>query len=95
MRKALCLSVIVLFAAAMVSDAAIPRKVDYQGRLLDKNTKPVDGLKTMMFSLYDAAAGGHLLYSETQSVTVTKGIFNVTIGSVTPIPDIGVDDVWL
>jgi len=95
MRKVLCLSVIVLIVAAMVSDAAIPRKVDYQGRLMDKNSKPVDGAKSMVFALYDVAVGGTALYIETQSVTVAKGIFNVTIGSVTPIPDIEAENVWL
>ncbi|HUU97059.1 MAG TPA: hypothetical protein VM487_15075, partial [Phycisphaerae bacterium] len=89
MRKVLCLSLILLLTAVVAGEAAVPRQVDYQGRLMDKNNKPVDGTRTMVFSLYDADVVGRLLYAETQSVTVTKGIFNVTIGAVTPIPDIG------
>jgi hypothetical protein len=32
------------------------------------------------------SSGGSALYSETQSVAVGNGVFNVLIGSVTPIP---------
>jgi hypothetical protein len=39
-----------------------------------------------MIRLYDQASAGNVVYSEQQTVNVVRGIFNVTIGSVTPIP---------
>ncbi|HYM34393.1 MAG TPA: hypothetical protein VET48_03300, partial [Steroidobacteraceae bacterium] len=36
--------------------------------------------------LYTQASGGAQIYTETQNVTVVKGIFNVIIGNSTPIP---------
>jgi hypothetical protein len=43
-------------------------------------------LKLMTFRLYDTPTGGRALWEETQSpVTVANGVFNVVLGSVTPI----------
>ncbi|MCX6732606.1 MAG: LamG domain-containing protein [Candidatus Roizmanbacteria bacterium] len=56
-----------------------------------------------IFTLYDAASGGTQLpsgspWSETQSLTVTDGIFRATLGAVTPIPttvDFNSDSIYL
>ncbi|HID92984.1 MAG TPA: hypothetical protein EYP60_02705 [bacterium (Candidatus Stahlbacteria)] len=41
----------------------------------------------MTFSIWDAASGENQLWNETQaSVYVIDGLFNVLLGSVTPIP---------
>lgn len=46
-----------------------------------------DGAYSMAFGLYDAAAGGTLVWTETQEgVPVAGGAFLVTLGSVQPIP---------
>jgi len=44
-----------------------------------------DGSYKLTFKLYDVETGGTALWSETQSVLVSKGIFSVALGSVTPI----------
>jgi len=69
-----------------LSYADVPSLMNYQGRLTDAGGAPVQGTKSMMFEFRDAPAAGNLLggFSETQSVAVAKGLFNVLIGSATP-----------
>lgn len=45
-------------------------------------TSPV----TLVLSLYDAPTGGTLLWSETKSVPVVRGIATVTLGDTVPLP---------
>jgi hypothetical protein len=65
--------------------AAVPQTINYQGYLTDSGGNPINGTVSMTFSLYDVSAGGTALWSETQSVTVNNGIYNVILGSGTPI----------
>jgi hypothetical protein len=68
--------------------ADVPRLINFQGRLTDAAGKYVsDGSYSVTFSIYSVPSGGSALWTETQSVTVTKGLFNVILGSVTPIPN--------
>ncbi|MEM3484079.1 MAG: hypothetical protein QXI12_00470 [Candidatus Methanomethyliaceae archaeon] len=61
--------------------------LSYQGKLLDTNMKPVEGDKTITFSLWDQPVGGTKLWEETQSkVAVRRGLFHVLLGSVKPLP---------
>ena len=60
--------------------ALIPKQINYQGRLADGNGNPVTGTKSMTFSFFNDASGGTALWSETQSVDVSAGLFNVQIG---------------
>jgi hypothetical protein len=66
--------------------AQVPQVINYQGQLTDASGNPTNGTFTMIFKIFDAASGGTQLYTETQSVTVSSGVFNVLIGSVTPVP---------
>jgi hypothetical protein len=66
--------------------AQIPQLINYQGQLTDGSGNPANETVTMEFAIFGAASEGSALYSETQSVSVTSGVFNVLIGSVTPIP---------
>ena len=72
--------------AATTSTAGIP----YQGRIADKNGAPLTQTVNMIFRLYTAASGGSLLWEEqwtgANSVQVSDGLFNVMLGSLTPIP---------
>jgi hypothetical protein len=64
----------------------VPQVINYQGQLTDGSGNPANGTFTMVFAIFDAASDGSALYSETQNVIVGNGVFNVLIGSVTPIP---------
>src|SRR5678815_261772 len=59
--------------------------VTYQGRLTDAGVPP-SGTFSFEFRIFDAPAGGGLLWSETlPSVTVTQGLFTVVLGQVVPL----------
>ncbi len=67
-----------------VSYADIPHLINYQGKLTDKDNKPVtDGTYPVTFRIYDSETAGSLLWEETQSITVQKGVFSVLLGGVT------------
>jgi len=60
--------------------AEVPCKINYQGRLIENNV-PVDGTKTMKFSIYNSAVGGTLRWtSEDVSVEVHNGLFRYVLG---------------
>ncbi|MCI0329607.1 MAG: hypothetical protein L0196_01445, partial [candidate division Zixibacteria bacterium] len=67
--------------------AAVPQLINFQGILRDGNGNPVaNGSYSVIFTIYDAASGGTNLWTETQSVTTTSGLFSTLLGSVSPIP---------
>jgi len=66
--------------------SSVPQLINYQGQLTYGSGNPANGTFTMVFAIFGASSGSSALYSETQSVTVGNGVFNVLIGSVTPIP---------
>jgi len=79
------------------SYAAVPSTVNYQGYLTDTSGSPVNNnAVSVTFLLYDVSVGGVAVWSETQVVDVSKGLFNVKLGGVTPF-SVGLFDVpmWL
>jgi hypothetical protein len=64
---------------------AIPQKINYQGYLTDAAGVAVNEAVQMVFSIYNVASGGSPLWTETQNITVTQGIYNVELGDATPI----------
>lgn len=86
MIRRLTISALLIAAFAFAAHGTIPQAINYQGILTDAGGTAVpDGTYQLTFRLYDAPTGGSPLWEETQgSVTVTKGIFNVSLGSVTP-----------
>lgn len=65
--------------------AALPQLVNYQGTLADAAGQPLHGNYSLTFRIYATSAAGALLWSETQPVTVTSGVFHVVLGSLTPL----------
>lgn len=62
----------------------------YQGRLADSAGNPITATVPMIFRLYASAEGGVPLWEENwagpNSVEVSDGLFNIMLGSLTPIP---------
>jgi hypothetical protein len=76
------------FVMAATVAAEVPSVISYQGRLTTPAGTPVpDASYTVVFTIYDAAAGGTSKWTETQSVTTSDGLFSVLLGSVAPISD--------
>ncbi len=83
-------------AATDIQSLLISPMISYQGRLLDSSGNPVDGTLTMTFKLYDASTGGNLVWSETKSIVVSKGLFNTNLGSSTALNVANFDQaLWL
>lgn len=67
---------------------AVPKTVDYQGRLLNASGLPVaDSTYSVSFSLYAASSGGSSLWTETAPIPTDVGLFTHALGSVVPISD--------
>ncbi len=82
----------IIFIAAMfmlvagLVTAQVPQLINYQGKLTDAKGNSIDGTFSMLFSIYTTENGGTALWSETQNVTVTDGLFSVLLGTNTAIP---------
>ena len=63
--------------------------LSYQGYLTDASDEPLTGDVDITFRLYDAPSGGAALWTEAHTnanaVPVDDGLFNVMLGSLTPI----------
>jgi hypothetical protein len=85
---------VVVFTAA---SAAIPKKINYQGRLVEVTTgEPLVGSHDATFRLFDNSSDGNLLWSEEHSIAVDSGgVFAAILGGTVPI-EIPFDGrVWL
>lgn len=90
MKSTSSLLVLFLFLATFAPLASAqtvagpPAKIDYQGKVLDSTGAPLAPVTptnyTMLFRIYGAQAGGTPLWSETQTVTVSNGLFSVRLG---------------
>jgi hypothetical protein len=81
--SALVVTALVLSLTAL---AQVPGLVNYQGILTDDQGIPIEGQHNLTFAIYAASAGGAALWSETHSsVPVDQGLFNVILGSISPI----------
>src|SRR5512137_1128613 len=65
-----------------------PRMLNYQGYLTDSLGNPISvNPLSMTFGIYGDSLSGDAFWSENQGVAVSKGIFHVLLGKITPIPD--------
>jgi len=79
-------STIVYILSISIASAAIPKYINFQGKLTDSDGNPAaDGTYTVTFRLYDVETGGTALWTEEQSVTVTSSIFNAVLGTETAL----------
>ena len=84
MRKLTFVSTVLLLILVIVviSHAAVPKLINYQGHITDKGGNPLTGTYSITFTIYDSATNGTALWTETQNVVdVNNGIFNVLLGS--------------
>lgn len=79
------------FSSVIAQDPDVPMLLNYQGQLKDSSGNPENGTFSMTFKFFDAATGGNQLptpspWTETQSVSVSDGDFNVLLGAVADLP---------
>lgn len=83
MNLTMCLGVVA--GSGIGWAAAVPETIVYQGMLDTAVGTPVSGQRSITFRVYDHPSTGEVLWSETQSVAVANGRFNVVLGVVNPI----------
>jgi len=80
--------------AAELNAGASPNIISYQGKLTTAAGLPVNQGMGLIFRLYNVQSGGTALWTEvhtgTNIVPVNNGLFNLLLGSITPIPT----NVW-
>ena len=87
-----------LLAASTAVGQGVPQLINVQGKLTDAGGEPVaDGSYSVLFSIYDVVTGGTALWQETRTVTVSDGLFSISLGESTTIPPSLFDntDLWL
>ena len=83
---ALSLLLVLVFSVENIW-SQVPKTISYQGILTDAGGIAVpDGYYSLTFGIYDVSSGGSSLWQEVQpTVAVSKGVFNVILGSVTTL----------
>jgi fibronectin-binding autotransporter adhesin len=72
-----------VFVAPRTASAANPGTISFQGKVVNANgTNVTDGTYNILFKIYNASSAGTVLWSETDSVVVTSGVFQVNLGLV-------------
>ena len=80
------------------SASQVPGVVRFQGVLSDSGgALAADGDYNVSFAFYSAATGGTPLWSETQVVATTDGLFSANVGGINPITPstVATDELWL
>jgi hypothetical protein len=85
-----CIALLLFLVAAEPTQAqTFNQEINYQGKLADNLGSTVaDGSYSIEFRLYTVASGGTDIWNETQSVTVTNGLFSVMLGSSTSLSSV-------
>ena len=76
----------------------INQTINFQGKLTNPNGSNVaNGTYSVVFTLYTADSGGTALWTETQNVTTSTGLFRVALGSVNSLAsvDFNQDNLYL
>ncbi|MCI0530665.1 MAG: hypothetical protein L0Y74_01740 [candidate division Zixibacteria bacterium] len=89
MKKLTLLPLFLVAVAFLTAGAEVPQLMNFQGILTDPAGVPLaNDTNSVLFTIYDAPAGGSSKWSETQSVaTDAQGRFNISLGAVSPIDD--------
>ena len=86
MERMTFIIVFIVFLAAQINWAQVPRTLNYQGVLTDGSSVIVpDGNYNVTFRIYQDQTGGSAIWEEAQLISVSSGIFNVVLGSVIPL----------
>ncbi|MDP4220853.1 MAG: hypothetical protein Q8916_05285 [Bacteroidota bacterium] len=79
---------LILLTCCSIASAQIPRTIEYQGKAVLRNGDPVsDGIHSLIISIYNLQVGGDLLFSDSQQVRTTAGLFSTAIGRGSSIPN--------
>ncbi len=73
--------------------------ISFQGKMVNTaGTNVTNGSYTFVFSIYTVSSAGSAVWTESKSITVTDGLFQTDLGSVTSLPgslDFNTDNLYL
>jgi len=69
-----------LAGVLLILSGCLTPQMTYQGRLTDTGGTPLNGAHRMRFLYYHDESTGTAIYTETQTVQVTDGLFDVVLG---------------
>jgi len=87
--------IIGILCLTAITYAAIPRVINYQGKLTDKDDNPLSGNFLVTFRFYDSEKAGQAVWEEGHILNIKNGVFNVLMGSVKPLEIDFNKDLWL
>ncbi|MFA4991283.1 MAG: hypothetical protein WC569_01705 [Candidatus Omnitrophota bacterium] len=93
-RAGLCV-IIGILCLTVLCHAAVPRVINYQGKLTDKEDNPLSGNLLVTFRFYDVESGGTASWEESHILQVKNGVFSVLMGSIKPLEIDFNNDLWL
>jgi len=80
-------AIVLVVVVAAVASAQVPRVLSYQGILTDSQGRILpDGEYQLTIRLYDRVDATEPIYVEEQRVEAVRGVVNVLIGTVEPLP---------
>jgi hypothetical protein len=86
LAAAFIMVLVALAVATSYAQQGIPKKVTYQGVLIDTTGIPVcDSVWNVDLTIYSTATGGSALWNEKHTVTTSGGVFSVVLGDKTPL----------
>ena len=86
MKRFAGLCALLILVIAGVAEATVPATLSYQGLLKDPSGQVIpDGTYSLRFRLYNVAVGGAHIWTETQLLPVTDGVFSAVLGTVIPL----------
>jgi len=95
--------ILLIFPTHTLAATGINKQINFQGKVVNSNgTNVANGNYDFVFSIYTVASGGTAIWTESHTggnqVTVTDGIFRVSLGSITALPgsiDFNTDNIYL
>ena len=66
--------------------AEVPKLINFEGKLTEKDGTPISGSKTITFRIYDSETGAIPSWVETREVVLDNGFYSILLGSVNPFP---------
>lgn len=82
------IAMLVMVSSAAVAFASVPRLINYQGILTDAAGVVLEGTHNLTFRIYEDSTATTAAWTEVHpAVSMSKGIFSVILGGLTPIAD--------
>ncbi len=79
-------TLLVILFCTTLSLGQIPQQINYQGMLSNASGNPITKTYNVNFAIYNDVASSSAIWTETQTINVSHGVFNAQLGSSNPIP---------